>query len=55
MDADYWNLFWMTGMPQAWLLSHGRSEAAPQAGQEEQRDSPGPVLQEGWDGPRAPY
>ena len=41
MDTEYWNLFWMTGMPQAWVLSHGRSEAAPPPGQEEHGGDPG--------------
>ncbi len=27
MDANYWDLFWTTGMPEAWLMS---------------RDGPGP-------------
>lgn len=55
MDKEYWNLFWMTGMPQAWVLSHGRSEVAPPSEQEEQRDVPGPEAQEEWGGPKAPY
>lgn len=23
MDTTYWNLFWTTGMPEAWLMSRG--------------------------------
>lgn len=23
MDTAYWNLFWTTGMPEAWLMSRG--------------------------------
>lgn len=30
MNDEYWNLFWMTGMPSAWVLSHGRSEVSSQ-------------------------
>ena len=55
MNTEYWNLFWMTGMPQAWVLSHGRSEMAPPPGQGEQGDVPGPEAQGEWDGPKAPY
>ena len=32
MYRDYWNLFWNTGMPQAWLMSRereGRMDAPP--------------------------
>ena len=55
MNTEYWNLFWMTGMPQAWVLSHGRSGVVPPSGQEEQRDVSSPEAQGEWDGPKAPY
>ena len=28
MDTVYWNLFWTTGMPEAWLMSRDRPGAA---------------------------
>ena len=52
MDNEYWNLFWMTGMPSAWVLSHGRSEVSPPQEQREPGDGSGPE-QEG--GAKAPY
>ena len=55
MDADYWNLFWMTGMPQAWMLSRGCAETAPPAGRDEQGDGPGPAARQGWAEPEAPH
>ena len=27
MNTSYWNLFWTTGMPEAWLMS--RDDAGP--------------------------
>ena len=29
MDAAYWNLFWSTGMPEAWLMSRDGTDAVP--------------------------
>lgn len=29
MDRAYWDLFWTTGMPEAWLMSRDREAAAP--------------------------
>lgn len=30
MSTMFWNLFWTTGMPEAWLMSRGReAEARP--------------------------
>ena len=26
MDANYWDLFWTTGMPEAWLMSRNGAE-----------------------------
>lgn len=53
MDDQYWNLFWMTGMPSAWVLSHGRSEITrpPEMG----RDSPAPDSRDQGDGQSGPY
>ena len=31
MDQSFWNLFWTTGMPEAWLMSRDR-RGGPQAG-----------------------
>lgn len=34
MDTTYWNLFWTTGMPEAWLMSRGGEglhQTAPEA------------------------
>lgn len=31
MNSDYWNLFWTTGMPEAWLMSRDR-ERLPASG-----------------------
>ena len=28
MYKNYWNLFWTTGLPQAWLMSRDRRESA---------------------------
>ena len=27
MNTTYWNLFWTTGMPEAWLMSRGGMDA----------------------------
>ena len=29
MDTAYWQLFWTTGLPEAWLMSRGGQSAAP--------------------------
>ena len=29
MNAELWNLFWTTGLPEAWLMSRGGESAAP--------------------------
>ena len=29
MDTTYWNLFWTTGMPEAWLMSRGGKSVPP--------------------------
>lgn len=29
MSIDFWNLFWTTGMPEAWLMSRNGVESAP--------------------------
>ena len=29
MNRDYWNLFWTTGMPEAWMMSRDRKGFAP--------------------------
>ncbi len=29
MDTAYWQLFWTTGLPEAWLMSRGGESAAP--------------------------
>ena len=31
MDTAYWNLFWTTGMPEAWLMSRDQSAAIQSA------------------------
>lgn len=34
MDKTYWDLFWRTGMPEAWLMSRGGEgphQAAPES------------------------
>jgi len=36
MNAELWNLFWTTGMPEAWLMS--RDGARPQPGGTEPGD-----------------
>ena len=28
MDARFWDLFWTTGMPEAWLMSRGKENSA---------------------------
>ena len=28
MDTSYWNLFWTTGMPEAWLMSRDEAGSA---------------------------
>lgn len=35
MDATYWNLFWTTGMPEAWMMSRGPTHPAESAKLEE--------------------
>ena len=37
---DYWNLFWTTGMPEAWLMS--RTGERPALGGAEPRQGGGP-------------
>lgn len=34
MDRIYWNLFWTTGLPQAWLMSRDRRGPADAAARE---------------------
>lgn len=29
MSIDFWNLFWTTGMPEAWLMSRNGEKPAP--------------------------
>ena len=29
MNTAYWNLFWTTGMPEAWLMSRGGEGPVP--------------------------
>ena len=29
MDASYWNLFWKTGMPEAWLMGRDTGAVPP--------------------------
>ena len=29
MDASYWNLFWRTGMPEAWLMGRDMGAIPP--------------------------
>ena len=29
MNTELWNLFWTTGMPEAWLMSRNGEEPAP--------------------------
>ena len=46
MDTSYWNLFWTTGMPEAWLMSrNGETPRRPAsgAGQEGGRAPSGPL------------
>ena len=31
MDTAYWNLFWTTGMPEAWLMSRDQAAAIQSA------------------------
>ena len=36
MDTSYWNLFWTTGMPEAWLMSRsgaGSRQTSSDSGQ----------------------
>lgn len=41
MSVDFWNLFWTTGMPEAWLMSRDGEEPAPKgAGGEAGPDGP---------------
>jgi len=36
MDKSYWNLFWTTGLPEAWLLTRGGITAdRPGAGEKQ--------------------
>ena len=37
MDTRFWDLFWTTGMPEAWLMSRGGESPVP----------PGPELELG--------
>ncbi len=52
MDTAYWNLFWTTGMPEAWLMSRD-GKAIPPSGAVQQggqglpgpwADSPTPLM-----------
>ncbi len=43
MNDGYWNLFWMTGMPAAWALSHGRSEVSPRRDETAPEGPAGPL------------
>lgn len=46
MDTSYWNLFWTTGMPEAWLMSRNGETPRPPAsgaGQEGGRAPSGPL------------
>ena len=35
MDTAYWNLFWTTGLPEAWLMSREPDAPAGRVGSEE--------------------
>lgn len=35
MDTGYWQLFWTTGMPEAWLMSRSGERPAPSRAQPE--------------------
>ena len=46
MDTAYWNLFWTTGMPEAWLMSRDQletPEAAAGPGAERVGGGSGPL------------
>ena len=55
MGDNYWNLFWQTGLPEAWLL--GRIEDRPKSvaafGEECVSDGPIPLPREKWGKERA--
>lgn len=47
MDTSYWNLFWNTGMPEAWLMSRNGEKtgpAAPDDGQKGGQPPSGPLV-----------
>lgn len=47
MDTTYWNLFWTTGMPEAWLMSRSRAkpfQARDSAVQGERQALSGPLV-----------
>ena len=60
MDTSYWNLFWPTGMPEAWLMSRdqsaaiqsaaAQSAALPAADDEETKPSPTGGVSTGFQG-----
>lgn len=46
MDTTYWNLFWTTGMPEAWLMSRdgrGSTQGQVSAPAEERQLLSGPL------------
>lgn len=45
MDTRFWDLFWTTGMPEAWLMSRGReAEARPGPEPGSGQGAPGPLV-----------
>ena len=46
MDTTFWNLFWTTGMPEAWLMSRsgeGRRRTGPEREPESRQELSGPL------------